>query len=211
MCLWSLKQATSSPDRVHRLTSPSSGYSSQSNTPTAGTPVPSFMRCMSPSGKPKPRVPERKSSLLSSVSISSSSTSLSSNTSDSNRNNIPPPPPLPAGPVAFVPFNPPSSPPPLPPLLACVHYRPEISPSTTSFTHNPPSTSIHEPSLHQFLPEFPPPPPPEVLTDPVLLSLNSSFSPPPPPPPLPALFCTPKSTPTQLETTYTFLCLLKGN
>ncbi|TNN68633.1 NHS-like protein 1 [Liparis tanakae] len=50
------KIAASSPDRVHRLTSPSSGYSSQSNTPTAGTPVPSFVRSMSPSGsRPKPR------------------------------------------------------------------------------------------------------------------------------------------------------------
>ncbi|KAL1253782.1 hypothetical protein QQF64_016011 [Cirrhinus molitorella] len=172
----------SSPDRVHRLTSPSSGYSSQSNTPTAGTPVPSFMRCMSPSGKPKPRVPERKSSLLSSVSISSSSTSLSSNTSDSNRNNIPPPPPLPAGPVALVPFSapplPPSGPvctidqkcpPPPPPLPTTPHQRTSISPPYINFS-----------------PEFPPPPPPEVLTEPVLSSLNSSFSPPPPPPPLPA-------------------------
>ncbi|KAJ8410194.1 hypothetical protein AAFF_G00201750 [Aldrovandia affinis] len=50
------KVSSSSPDRVHRLTSPSSGYSSQSNTPTAGTPVPSFMRALSPAGprsKPK--------------------------------------------------------------------------------------------------------------------------------------------------------------
>ncbi|XP_056623440.1 NHS-like protein 1 isoform X3 [Triplophysa dalaica] len=82
----------SSPDKVHRLTSPSSGYSSQSNTPTAGTPVTSLLRAKSPAGRPKPKVPERKSSLLSSVS--SSSTSLSSNTSDSIKN-IPPPPPLP--------------------------------------------------------------------------------------------------------------------
>ncbi|KAL0967812.1 hypothetical protein UPYG_G00257420 [Umbra pygmaea] len=49
------KMATSSPDRIHRLTSPSSGYSSQSNTPTAGTPVPSFMRSHSPSGRSKPK------------------------------------------------------------------------------------------------------------------------------------------------------------
>ncbi|XP_056332364.1 NHS-like protein 1 isoform X2 [Danio aesculapii] len=82
----------SSPDKVHRLTSPSSGYSSQSNTPTAGTPVTSLIRAKSPAGRPKPKVPERKSSLRS--SISSSSTSLSSNTSDSIRN-VPPPPPLP--------------------------------------------------------------------------------------------------------------------
>uniref|UniRef100_A0A8C2FGR1 NHS-like 1a n=1 Tax=Cyprinus carpio TaxID=7962 RepID=A0A8C2FGR1_CYPCA len=82
----------SSPDKVHRLTSPSSGYSSQSNTPTAGTPVTSLIRAKSPAGRPKPKVPERKSSLRSSVS--SSSTSLSSNSSDSIRN-IQLPPPLP--------------------------------------------------------------------------------------------------------------------
>ncbi|XP_052442309.1 NHS-like protein 1 isoform X6 [Carassius gibelio] len=180
------KTGTSSPDRIHRLTSPSSGYSSQSNTPTAGTPVPSFMRCMSPSGKPKPRVPERKSSLLSSVSISSSSTSLSSNTSDSNRNNIPPPPPLPAGPVAFVPFNPPPSTPPLMPSGPVCTIDQEFPPPppplpTTHHQH----ASMSPPYINSS-PEFPPPPPPEVLTDPVLSSLNSSFSPPPPPPPLPA-------------------------
>ncbi|XP_043075462.1 NHS-like protein 1 isoform X3 [Puntigrus tetrazona] len=180
------KTGTSSPDRVHRLTSPSSGYSSQSNTPTAGTPVPSFMRCMSPSGKPKPRVPERKSSLLSSVSISSSSTSLSSNTSDSNRNNIPPPPPLPAGTVALVPLNPPSSPPPFPPSgPVCTidqKFPPPPPPLPTTPHHQ---ASMSSPYINSS-PEFPPPPPPEVLTDPVLPSLNSSFSPPPPPPPLPA-------------------------
>ncbi|XP_026146639.1 NHS-like protein 1 isoform X4 [Carassius auratus] len=180
------KTGTSSPDRIHRLTSPSSGYSSQSNTPTAGTPVPSFMRCMSPSGKPKPRVPERKSSLLSSVSISSSSTSLSSNTSDSNRNNIPPPPPLPAGPVAFVPFNPPPSTPPLMPSGPVCTIDQEFPPPPPPLptTHHQ-QASMSPPYINSS-PEFPPPPPPEVLTDPVLSSLNSSFSPPPPPPPLPA-------------------------
>ncbi|XP_016047389.2 NHS-like protein 1 isoform X2 [Erinaceus europaeus] len=73
-----------SPEKSHRVTSPSSGYSSQSNTPTAVTPVPLFLKSVSPAngkGKTKPKVPERKSSLVSSVSISSSSTSLSSNTS----------------------------------------------------------------------------------------------------------------------------------
>uniref|UniRef100_A0A673LVT8 NHS-like protein 1 n=1 Tax=Sinocyclocheilus rhinocerous TaxID=307959 RepID=A0A673LVT8_9TELE len=180
------KTGTSSPDRVHRLTSPSSGYSSQSNTPTAGTPVPSFMRCMSPSGKPKPRVPERKSSLLSSVSISSSSTSLSSNTSDSNRNNIPPPPPLPAGPVAIVPFNPPSSPHPLPPLGPVCTIDQKFPPPPPPLPTTPHQQASMSPPYINSSPEFPPPPPPEVLTDPVLSSLNSSFSPPPPPPPLPA-------------------------
>lgn len=181
------RTGTSSPDRVHRLTSPSSGYSSQSNTPTAGTPVPSFMRCMSPSGsKPKPRVPERKSSLLSSVSISSSSTSLSSNTSDSNRNNIPPPPPLPAAPVALVPFNPPSFPPPLAlssPVCTADEKFPPPPPALPTTPHQQASMS---PTYINSSPEFPPPPPPEVLTDPALSGLNNSFSPPPPPPPLPA-------------------------
>lgn len=186
---------TSSPDRVHRLTSPSSGYSSQSNTPTAGTPVPSFMRSMSPCGsKPKPRVPERKSSLLSSVSISSSSTSLSSNTSDSIRNSIPPPPPplpysfpassisellpLPpppaSNPVCLTNENYPPPPPPAPPLL------------TTPKRDAPTSTMSVNSS-----PEFPPPPPPEMLNE-FGVQMNGSFSlhlsPPPPPPPPPILF-----------------------
>lgn len=181
---------TSSPDRVHRLTSPSSGYSSQSNTPTAGTPVPSFMRSMSPSGcKPKPRVPERKSSLLSSVSISSSSTSLSSNTSDSVKNNMPPPPPpLPPSSVSLSPLSPPSFPSPLPPSSPVC---------TTSFPPPPapvfPSTPQQEVSISltslNSSPEFPPPPPPEVLND-HSMSTNSSFSPShhPPPPPPPPLF-----------------------
>ncbi|XP_053344867.1 NHS-like protein 1 isoform X3 [Clarias gariepinus] len=182
---------TSSPDRVHRLTSPSSGYSSQSNTPTAGTPVPTFMRSMSPSGcKPKPRVPERKSSLLSSVSISSSSTSLSSNTSDSNRNNIPPPPPpLPhlsgsLSPLTHEPF-----PPPLPPCSP-------VCSSSQTFPPPPapplPNTPHHEvislsPLSIDSSSEFPPPPP-ELLNDDSLLH-NGSFSPilhPPLPPPPPS-------------------------
>ncbi|XP_059971017.1 NHS-like protein 1 isoform X6 [Mesoplodon densirostris] len=79
-----VKPKITSPEKSHRVTSPSSGYSSQSNTPTTLTPVPVFLKSVSPAngrGKPKPKVPERKSSLVSSVSISSSSTSLSSNTS----------------------------------------------------------------------------------------------------------------------------------
>ncbi|XP_048345638.1 NHS-like protein 1 isoform X3 [Sphaerodactylus townsendi] len=78
------KPKSTSPDKSHRVTSPSSGYSSQSNTPTALTPVPVILKSLTTgNGKPKvkPKVPERKSSLLSSVSVSSSSTSLSSNTS----------------------------------------------------------------------------------------------------------------------------------
>ncbi|XP_007239317.3 NHS-like protein 1 isoform X2 [Astyanax mexicanus] len=82
-----------SPDKVNHVTSPSSGYSSQSITPTTGTPVTYVLRAKSPAGRPKPKVPERKSSLRSSVS--SSTTSLSSNTSDSYKN-LPTPPPLPS-------------------------------------------------------------------------------------------------------------------
>lgn len=170
--------STSSPDRVHRLTSPSSGYSSQSNTPTAGTPVPSLVRSMSPSGsRPKPRVPERKSSLISSVSISSSSTSLSSNTSDSVKSSgPPPPPPLPLS--SSAPNTPISPPPPFPPPLP--------PPSTTSI---PLPTTPQGPALRpspacSTSPEFPPPPSPDTLIH-QSSSFNGSFSPPPPPPPPP--------------------------
>ncbi|XP_072540272.1 NHS-like protein 1 isoform X2 [Salminus brasiliensis] len=181
---------TSSPDRVHRLTSPSSGYSSQSNTPTAGTPVPSFMRSMSPSGcKPKPRVPERKSSLLSSVSISSSSTSLSSNTSDSVKNNIPPPPPpLPPSSASLSPLSPPPFPPPLPPSspVCSTNFPPPPAPV---FPSTPQQEASMSPTSFNSSPEFPPPPPPEVLNN-HSMSLNGSFSPSlhPPPPPPPPLF-----------------------
>ncbi|KAM7395388.1 hypothetical protein PAMA_006920 [Pampus argenteus] len=175
------KTATSSPDRVHRLTSPSSGYSSQSNTPTAGTPVPSLVRSMSPSGsRPKPKVPERKSSLLSSVSMSSSSTSLSSNTSDSLKSYGPPPPPPPPLPLSSTsaPNTPLGPPPPFPPPL----------PPNSSFSAPPPAPPLPStpilspPPATSTSPEFPPPPSPEMLIHPSL-SFNGSFSPPPPPPP----------------------------
>ncbi|XP_019729263.1 NHS-like protein 1 isoform X3 [Hippocampus comes] len=166
-----VKPKTSSPERVHRLTSPSSGYSSQSNTPTAGTPVPSGVRSMSPLGsRPRPKIPERKSSLLSSVSMSSSSTSLSSNTSDSLKSYgppIPPPLPLTSWSAPTTPFSPP---PPFPPSPA-----PNVNVDCPPQTRSPPpgcSTS----------PEFPPPPSPETLFHPNV-SLNRRFSPPPPPPP----------------------------
>uniref|UniRef100_A0AAQ4QRH2 NHS-like 1b n=1 Tax=Gasterosteus aculeatus aculeatus TaxID=481459 RepID=A0AAQ4QRH2_GASAC len=177
------KTATSSPDRVHRLTSPSSGYSSQSNTPTAGTPVPSLVRSMSPSGgRPKPKVPERKSSLLSSVSMSSSSTSLSSNTSDSLRSSGPPPPPPLPFPVSSssAPTTPLSPPPPFPPPL------PPCSSGSTPSPHpplppTPPCQTLGPPPTCSTSPEFPPPPSPEMLIHPNS-SFNGSFSPPPPPP-----------------------------
>uniref|UniRef100_A0A671MZ43 NHS-like protein 1 n=1 Tax=Sinocyclocheilus anshuiensis TaxID=1608454 RepID=A0A671MZ43_9TELE len=150
----------SSPDKVHRLTSPSSGYSSQSNTPTAGTPVTSLIRAKSPAGRLKPKVPERKSSLRSSVS--SSSTSLSSNTSDSIRN-IPLPPPLPdmtitscesPSPCDTIDFPPPP---------------PEVSESLSSNegTNGPPPPSLlpPKPSLCILSPPPPPPPPPPPLLE----------------------------------------------
>ncbi|XP_054875931.1 NHS-like protein 1 isoform X2 [Poeciliopsis prolifica] len=164
------KPSNSSPDRVHRLTSPSSGYSSQSNTPTAGTPVPAFVRSMSPSGgKPRPKVPERKSSLLSSVSVSSSSTSLSSNTSDSLKCSGPPPPPPPLLFSSSAPTTPLNAPPPFPP-----------PPSSTP----PPPQDTSFPA-HSTSPEFPPPPSPDMLIH-TSSSFNGSLSP-PPPPPLPAI------------------------
>ncbi|XP_078265609.1 actin remodeling regulator NHS-like isoform X4 [Rhinoraja longicauda] len=54
----------SSPDKLAGLASPSSGYSSQSGTPTSTLPTPLFPGPLSPnSGKRKPKVPERRSSL----------------------------------------------------------------------------------------------------------------------------------------------------
>ncbi|KAK2835904.1 hypothetical protein Q5P01_016388 [Channa striata] len=58
-----------SPDKLASLASPSSGYSSQSETPTSSFPSAFFPGPLSPSsGKRKPKVPERKSS-LSSLSV----------------------------------------------------------------------------------------------------------------------------------------------
>ncbi|XP_018100758.1 NHS actin remodeling regulator L homeolog isoform X2 [Xenopus laevis] len=54
----------SSPEKLAGLASPSSGYSSQSETPTSSFPTPFFSGPLSPGGsKRKPKVPERKSSL----------------------------------------------------------------------------------------------------------------------------------------------------
>ncbi|XP_077409414.1 NHS-like protein 1 isoform X3 [Vanacampus margaritifer] len=160
------KSKTSSPERVHRLTSPSSGYSSQSNTPTAGTPVPNGIRSTSPSGsRPRPKVPERKSSLLSSLSVSSSSTSLSSTTSDSPK--APAHLPLTSSSAPTTPLSPP------PPFPADMNV--DMPP--------PPGCSTS--------PEFPPPPSDEMLFGPTLCPPSPPASltvppPPPPPPPLPA-------------------------
>ncbi|XP_075445920.1 actin remodeling regulator NHS isoform X3 [Ascaphus truei] len=53
-----------SPEKLASLASPSSGYSSQSETPTSSFPAPFFSGPLSPGcNKRKPKVPERKSSL----------------------------------------------------------------------------------------------------------------------------------------------------
>lgn len=144
------KPKNTSPEKSHRVTSPSSGYSSQSNTPTALTPVPVFLKSASSgNGKPKlkPKVPERKSSLLSSVSMSSSSTSLSSNTSTEGSVSVKK--------MDSTLSSPPDSgaPPPPPPLPTPTPHCPELSPPP------PPPAEVVDPSLLPASPTFPPPPP----------------------------------------------------
>ncbi|XP_051775228.1 NHS-like protein 1 isoform X3 [Erpetoichthys calabaricus] len=192
-----------SPDKIHRVTSPSSGYSSQSNTPTAGTPVPVFLRSMSPGGKPKPKVPERKSSLLSSLSVSSSSTSLSSNTSDTTKNQVsqvnnPPPSTylskssacaddstsMGSSSVASPPPPPPLPPGPSTPSLLTAENQPAFAFKLGLVLPTPDQPEPEPPSPPPMSPSFPPPPP-EVLLDGCFSSEVASSPPPPPPPPLP--------------------------
>ncbi|XP_045400411.1 NHS-like protein 1 isoform X3 [Lemur catta] len=183
----SVKPKITSPEKSHRVTSPSSGYSSQSNTPTALTPVPVFLKSMSPAngkGKPKPKVPERKSSLISSVSISSSSTSLSSNTSTEGSGTMkkleaasacpqghPPPPPAPVlpppPPRADCPEGsalPPSPGFPPPPPEALTPFCPPadgcLPPAPTSLSPLLPDSSAPLPSPPPFPPSSEPPPAP---------------------------------------------------
>lgn len=183
----SVRPKIASPEKSQRVTSPSSGYSSQSNTPTALTPVPVFLKSMSPAngkGKAKPKVPERKSSLISSMSISSSSTSLSSNTSTEGSGTMkkldttlasalaPPPPPLPPLPSPCLADKSPFLPPP-PPLADCSEGSP--LPPSPMFPPPPPealvpfcsptdgclspSPTAVSPSLPRSLPPVPAPPP----------------------------------------------------
>ncbi|XP_024407675.2 NHS-like protein 1 isoform X2 [Desmodus rotundus] len=183
----SVKPKIISPEKSHRVTSPSSGYSSQSNTPTTLTPVPVFLKSMSPAngkGKTKPKVPERKSSLVSSVSISSSSTSLSSNTSTEGSGTMKKldsvPAPLPAVP-------------PLPSLLS-------PTPANKS-PPLPPPPPLADPLEGSPLPQSPlfPPPPPEVLI-PFCPPTDACFSPPPtahsPPPGYAPVLSPPQSLPS---------------
>ncbi|XP_039594979.1 NHS-like protein 1 isoform X5 [Polypterus senegalus] len=186
-----------SPEKIHRVTSPSSGYSSQSNTPTAGTPVPVFLRSMSPGGKPKPKVPERKSSLLSSLSVSSSSTSLSSNTSDTTKNQVSQvnnPPPFTHLPKSFVCADDstmgsssvasPLPPGPSTPSLLTAENQPAFTFKLGVVLPTPDQPEPEPPSPPPASPSFPPPPP-EVLLDGCFSSEVASSPPPPPPPPLP--------------------------
>ncbi|XP_064913224.1 NHS-like protein 1 isoform X4 [Columba livia] len=180
------KPKSTSPEKSHRVTSPSSGYSSQSNTPTALTPVPVLLKpASSGNGKSKlkPKVPERKSSLLSSVSMSSSSTSLSSNTSTEGSVSVkkleptlssppdsgspPPPPPIPTPP----PQCPGLSPPPPPPPAEVT----DLSPLPASPTFPPPPSEADVNSCFaQTVPWFP-----------QAASMSSFSSPVPPPPAVP--------------------------
>lgn len=190
-----------SPERFERTTSPSSGYSSQSGTPTL-----SMKGLLGYSSSPRLRRPpvikqERVEAVQSNaISISSSSTSLSSVTSDSTRHEaaasassasasdtlsqefvIPPHPKVPA-PL----FPPPSKPkllvpalsfPPPDPTLITVEDK--MSGDVKTGHSAPPSPP---PSYH-------PPPPPARKSEsdsdvsPLAPSKDSSW--PPPPPPLP--------------------------
>ncbi|XP_058939382.1 NHS-like protein 1 isoform X2 [Kogia breviceps] len=193
-----VKPKITSPEKSHRVTSPSSGYSSQSNTPTTLTPVPVFLKSVSPAngrGKPKPKVPERKSSLVSSVSISSSSTSLSSNTSTEGSGTMkrldsvlatplvaPPLPPLPSPcPSDKSPFLPPPPPP---------ADFPEGSPLPGSPVFPAPPPEVLNPFCPPTDTFFPPPP---TALSPLLLHSPASLPPLPPalppsvPPPAPPL------------------------
>ncbi|XP_051031293.1 NHS-like protein 1 isoform X4 [Phodopus roborovskii] len=193
----SVKPKITSPEKSQRVTSPSSGYSSQSNTPTALTPVPVFLKSMSPAngkGKAKPKVPERKSSLISSMSMSSSSTSLSSNTSTEGSGTVKklesalasplaPPPPLPALPSPCLADKSSFLPPP-PPVADC----PEGSPLSPVFPPPPPEALVPFCSpTHRCLS-----PPPTALSPPLPESSPPLPAPPPflpssEPPPAPPL------------------------
>ncbi|KFQ65742.1 NHS-like 1, partial [Phaethon lepturus] len=190
------KPKSTSPEKSHRVTSPSSGYSSQSNTPTALTPVPVFLKSASSGNgksKLKPKVPERKSSLLSSLSMSSSSTSLSSNTSTEGSVSVkkldptlssppdsgapPPPPPLPTPP----PHCPELSPPPPPPPAEVMDLSP--LPASPTFPPPPPEADANS-SFAQTVPWFPQEAFMSSFSSPVSPPSTFPLAVPPPAPPL---------------------------
>ncbi|NXW00229.1 NHSL1 protein, partial [Fregetta grallaria] len=192
------KPKSTSPEKSHRVTSPSSGYSSQSNTPTALTPVPVFLKSASSGNgksKLKPKVPERKSSLLSSVSMSSSSTSLSSNTSTEGCVSVkkldptlssppdsgapPPPPPLPTPPPHCPELSPP--PPPPPPPAEVMDLSP--LPASPTFPPPPPEADVSS-SFAQTVPWFPQEASISSFSSPVPPPSTFPLAVPPPAPPL---------------------------
>ncbi|NWW93109.1 NHSL1 protein, partial [Rhynochetos jubatus] len=196
------KPKSASPEKSHRVTSPSSGYSSQSNTPTALTPVPVFLKSASSGNgksKLKPKVPERKSSLLSSVSMSSSSTSLSSNTSTEGSVSVKKLDPTQSSPLDS---GAPPQPPPLPTPPRC----PELSPPPP-----PPSPPAEVMDLSPLpaSPTFPPPPPEADVNSSFAQTVPwlpqeasiSSFSSPVPPPPTFPLAVPPPAPPLDLKLT----------
>ncbi|XP_035854713.1 mucin-5AC [Sander lucioperca] len=210
---------------VQRLPSPSSGYSSQSNTPTPVSPV-SPLSPLSPSSpssfslpsssqsssshssssvprahaissarrstprfeakpKPKPPVPERKSSLSSSSFSSTSSLSSCTSSSDSSAKLplLPPPPPplapssiatspLPLAPSSLATSPPPPPPPPLPLAPSSLASSP-LPPPPLALSYLPPLLPLSPSSPATFA--LPPPPP--------LPLAPSSFPTPPPLPP----------------------------
>ncbi|XP_075604332.1 NHS-like protein 1 isoform X5 [Balearica regulorum gibbericeps] len=189
------KPKSTSPEKSHRVTSPSSGYSSQSNTPTALTPVPVVLKSASSGNgksKLKPKVPERKSSLLSSVSMSSSSTSLSSNTSTEGSVSVKKLDPTLSSPLDF------GAPPPPPPLPTPLHC-PDLSPPPPP----PPPAEVTDMSPLPASPVFPPPPPEADVNSSFAQTVpwfpqeasNSSFSSPVPPPPTCPLAVPPPAPP----------------
>ncbi|NXS40995.1 NHSL1 protein, partial [Balaeniceps rex] len=194
------KPKSVSPEKSHRVTSPSSGYSSQSNTPTALTPVPVYLKSASSGNgksKLKPKVPERKSSLLSSVSMSSSSTSLSSNTSTEGSVSVkkldptlssppdsgapPPPPPLPTSPPHCPEVSPPPPPPPPPPSAEVMDLSP--LPASPTFPPPPPEADVNS-SFAQTVPWFPQEASLSSFSSPVPPPSTFPLAVPPPAPPL---------------------------
>ncbi|XP_062912532.1 NHS-like protein 1 isoform X2 [Mobula hypostoma] len=214
-------QGGRSPDRGLGLTSPSSGYSSQCNTPTGAGP--SHRASPRPA---KPKVPERKSSLRSSLSTSSSSASLSSSASESR---LPPPAgpadpqpcaggPLPALPYPVPPLhllsppgahrlvsNPPTrsrpaSPPPNAPMLLSpppTFLLPTSAPPTICRITSPPPP----PHVLASVPPTSPPPPPPLPQAPPELSTSPPLPPPPPPGPAPPNLPLPSPPPPALFVT----------
>ncbi|KAJ7988686.1 hypothetical protein DPEC_G00311810 [Dallia pectoralis] len=198
--------------------STSSGYSSQCNTPTTSLPrTPSspltsssslpftassslsytiystLPRTHSNKESPKPLIPERKSSVLSSPSSSFSSTSSLSSITSSDSARCPPLPPPPPLPCSNTPQPPPAPPPSYQslPLQQSLHSPP---PCPFPPTHPPPSYTyaVQRAQPHPFffpvtpvncvVTGFPPPPSPEHAQD---ADLSNIFPPPPPPPPPP--------------------------